>query len=345
MAQSGGDRPAPVSIRAVADRAGVSTATVSNVVHVRPSVAPHLVARVRAAIAELGYVGHHHASRLRSGKQALAGVVVPDLSNPMFGAFVSTLERSARRDGFDLLVVSSNNDPAEEAERLRSLCSWRPAGLIVIPCDGALAGRLPAGATVPVVVADRIPDSALFDLVAVDNARAASAVAAHLAAEGHRTCLVAGSALAVTNVRERWDGVRAGAAPMAVTMLECGFDPARIEARIDAALARRDRPDALFALDGVTALSAWRVLAARGLSVPGAVGFASFDEAEWMRLVTPAVTAVRQPVEAMAAAAWQELAGRMAGDAGASRVARLGCAIEIRGSSLRSGSRRRTAAA
>ena len=138
-----------VSIRMVAELANVSAATVSNALNGKPSVSPDLARRVREAAETLGYAGDNHASRLRSGKRALAGVVVPDLSNPMFGAFVSTLERSARRDGLDLLVVSCANDPAEEAERLRSLRSWRPSGLIVIPCDGALAARLPRGAMPP----------------------------------------------------------------------------------------------------------------------------------------------------------------------------------------------------
>src|ERR1051326_359085 len=157
------------SIRMVAERAGVSVATVSNVLNGKPPVAPEFAERVRRAVRELGYVVDIGASRLRSRQSRLAAVVVPDLTNPMFAAFVSTLEHLARVDGFDLVVVSARNDPAEEADRLAKIPSGRPAGRIAIPCDGGFKARLPAGFAIPTVLADRIPDDAGFDLVAVDN--------------------------------------------------------------------------------------------------------------------------------------------------------------------------------
>lgn len=328
-------RSGNVSIRTVADRAGVSTATVSNVLSGKTTVTPLLADRVRAVVDELGYVANGSASRLRSGKQALAGVVVPDLRNPFFGAFVSTLERVARDDGFDLLVLSSHNDPIQEAERLHSIRSWRPAGLIVMPCDGALSARVPNGVHPPIVAVDRIPDDGAFDLIAVDNAAAAGAVAAHCAAQGHRTCLVAGSTLGISNVRERWHGIVEGAGPMSVELVQCGIDPAAIGRALRDRLTARPLPDVLFSLDHVTSLLAYQLVAELGLGAPGGLAFASFDETEWMRLVTPAVTAVRQPVDAMAHAAWRRLKLRIDGDASPQDTLRLACSIEIRGSTLR----------
>ena len=199
------------SIRMVADAANVSVATVSNVINGKTSVAPAISARVQAAVERLGYVRDHRAARLRSGKSRLAGVIVPDLTNPMFAAFVSTLEHLARCDGYDLVVVSARNDPAEEAERLRHIRGWRPAGLIVIPCDGALDARLPEGLDLPVVVADRIPEVARFDLVAVDNAAASAAIVRHLDVQGYGDCLVVGTSLGISNVLERWQGALSAA--------------------------------------------------------------------------------------------------------------------------------------
>ena len=328
-------KPRPTSIRTVAERAGVSTATVSNVLSGKASVTQALVERVKAAVDELGYVADGSASRLRSGKQALAGVVVPDLGNPFFGAFVSTLEHLARDDGFDLLVVSSANDPAQEKERLHKIRSWRPAGLIVIPCDGALAQRRPHAAHIPIVAVDRIPDDGAFDLIAVDNRRAAGAVAAYGAAQGFASCLVAGSTLSISNVRERWEGITASSGAMRVSLLQSGIEQQVIRQRLLAQLKQNPLPELLFTLDHITTLVAYQVLGERGLRVPDDIGFASFDETEWMRLVSPGVTAVSQPVEAMADAAWRRLKQRMDGDASPPTTLRLSCAIEIRGSTLR----------
>ena len=319
------------SIRMVAERAGVSIATVSNVLNGKPNVSPPFADRVRAAVEELGYVADIAASRLRSGKAALVAVIVPDLTNPMFASFVSTLEHEARGDGFDLAVLSSRNDPKEEADRLANVRAWRPGGLIVVPCDGALSSRLPAGLAAPAVVADRIPDDASFDLVAVDNGPASAAIAAHLSAMGFETCLVTGSSLGISNVRERWEGFLSGAGAMRAAMLEVGFEADASSAILRARLLA-DRPAALFALDHMTSLMAYQLIGAMGLSIPGEIAFASFDEMEWMRLVSPGVTAVRQPVERMAVTAWSLLRERLTGGEHRPETRRLECTVTIRGS-------------
>ena len=325
MARDGGP-----SIRSVAGLAGVSVATVSNVINGKASVAPEIAARVNAAVERLGYVRDSRAARLRSGNSRLTGVIVPDLTNPMFAAFVSTLEQLVRGDGYDLVVVSSRNDPAEEAEGLRRIREWRPAGLIVLPCDGALADRLPTGLATPLVVADRIPDARRFDLVAVDNAASAGAVVRHLGEQGIGDCLVVGTSLGISTVRERWEGAMAAAGAMRIEFMAVGFDdhaPLALADRI-----RTAAPEALFCLDHETTLAVYVLLRELGLCAGSDVAFASFDEKEWMRLVAPGVTAVRQPVEEMAECAWTMLRRRIAGDAGPPLTRRLRCAVTFRGS-------------
>lgn len=330
MRLRGTQRP---SIRMVAERAGVSVATVSNVLNHKPTVSAEIVTRVQAAVKELGYVVDIAASRLRSGQSSLAAVVVPDLTNPMFAAFVSTLENTARRDGFDLVVVSARNDPKEEAERLCSIRAWRPAGLIIIPCDGGLTGRLPMGDLGPVVVADRIPDDPGFDLVAVDNGPSSAQVTRHLAESGRPDCLVVGTSLGISNVRERWEGAVAGAGSMRMDLLEVGLhDTARLEL-LETRLRSADRPSALFTLDHVTTIVTYRLLGEIGLRLPEDIALASFDEMEWLQLVTPGITAVRQPVAEMAECAWAILKRRIAGDTTPAQTRRMRCNLTLRGSS------------
>jgi LacI family transcriptional regulator len=323
------------SIRMVAARAGVSVATVSNVLNGKPTVSPAIVERVNAAVRELGYVVDIAASRLRSRKALLAGVVVPDLTNPMFATFVSTLEHAARGDGYDLVVVSARNSAAEEADRLANIRSWRPAGLIVIPCDGAFAERLPMGFAIPTVLADRIPDQAGFDLIAVDNGPSAGAVARHLDEQGYGSCLVIVSRLSITNVRERWEGAQAAVHHMRLEVLEAGIDDPDGLVSVHKRLSSTPRPQAIFCLDHGTALLVYRLLAEMNISVPNDIAFASFDEMEWMRLTSPGVTAVRQPVEVMAEQSWSLLSRRLKGDASEPITRRLRCAVEIRGSTPR----------
>ena len=88
---------------------------------------------------------------------------------------------------------------------------------------------------------------------------------------------------------------------------------------------------------------AYRLLAEIGMRVPVDIGFASFDEMEWMQFVSPGITAVRQPVEAMAEQAWAQLLRRIGGETGAPVTRRLHCAVQIRGSTPRLAPPRRTA--
>lgn len=322
------------SIRLVAERARVSVATVSNVLNDKPTVSPEIVARVRQTVKELGYVVDISASRLRSGQSRLAAVVVPDLANPMFATFVSTLENAARLDGFDLVVVSARNSTAEEADRLLNLRAWRPAGLIIIPCDGRLLSRLPDTGLGPVVVADRIPDDPGFDLIAVDNGPASAAVARAIEAAGHSECLVLGTSLGISNIRERWEGACSGCSHMELELMEVGLnDTARME-QLEARLRSPDRPRALFSLDHGTTLTVYRMLAEIGLRIPEDIALASFDETDWMELVSPGITAARQPVAEMADCAWALLKHRIRGDASTEtqQHRRLHCIITTRGS-------------
>lgn len=325
--------PRGPSIRSVAGLAGVSVATVSNVLNGKASVAPHIAARVRSAVDELGYVRDSWASRLRSGVSRLIGLIVPDLANPMFAAFVSELEHLARVDGYDLVVVSSRNDPVEEAERLRRIREWRPAGLILLPCDGDVVARLGRASDMPIVVADRIPDDPGLDLVAVDNAASSGALIRHLAQNGIRECLVVGSSLAISTIRERWEGASTAAEGIRTEFFGVGFEdyaPPALADRLRAA-----PPEAVLCLEHETALEVYMLLRSLGLRVGIDVAFASFDEKEWMRLVHPAVTAVRQPVEEMAECAWSVLRRRIAGDTSAPGIRRLHCALTLRESSRR----------
>ena len=328
------------SIKAVAGRAGVSTATVSNVLTARRGVTPELAARVRAAVAELGYIADQGASRLRSRRSTVAGVLVPDIANPFFATFVATVESAARTDGYDLLIVSSGGDPEQEATRLRALLTWRPAGIIVVPCDEAFAARaVVGGGAVPLVTADRIPQRPDTDAISVDNRASARSAAAHLLDQGCRSLLVLASSLTIGNVQERCAGTRDAAAEAGggaeVEVLEVGFSVAENRQRLAERLASGPLPDAIFALNNLATLATFQALSQSRLNVPTDVALLSFDDDEWMQIVTPPISAVLQPVEQMAREAWRRLLARIGGDAGPPVEIRLGCNLELRGSTLR----------
>lgn len=328
--RSHGARP---KISDVAARARVSPGTVSNVLTGRRHVDPALAARVRAAVEALGYVTHAAASQLRSRRPNVIGAVVPDLPNTFCATFVGKVEELARADGYRTLVAGSGEDADEELAQVQALAAWRPAGVLIIPTDDRFrAGEFLASAGIPVVAVDRVVARTPVDSIAIDNAAEAGRAAAHLAGLGHRRVLVVASSLALKNIRDRVVGIRTALQGASVEVVEGGaFFPSIAEA-VSRRLARPPLPTALLALTNKATLGAVVALGERGLVIPRDVSLIGFDDNEWMRAMRPAVSSVRQPVEALARSAWERLVARIEGDRTPPVHVRVPCTLELRGS-------------
>lgn len=324
----------PATMRDVALRAGVSPATVSNVLGQRKPVDPALAERVRRAAAELDYEIDRAASQLRSGKAQVVAILVPSLENPFFTSLIAAVERSLAADGYDIIVASSGDDAATERKRLAALLSWKPAGAVVVPSTDRFAARgLLDGSRVPYVIVDRVAEDPGADAVTVDNEAAAAAAARHLLGLGHRELLVVASSLALANIRERCEGVRAvwrAAGLPEPALLEVGLSFDEIAERIDAHLERHGRPTAVLALTNFATLGVIAAFGRLGIAIPADVSLVGFDDYAWMGVATPSITAVAQPVERMGAAAWECLRARIAGGATPPSRLKLSCRLEIR---------------
>ncbi len=333
-----------VTISDVAAKAGVSIATVSNVFSGNKPVNAALQERVRKAARALSYEVNRAASQLRSGQTRVVGVLVPDLDDAFFTSLVSQLEILAQRDGYDILVGSSRDDPALEHSRLRALLAWRPSGLIAVPCSDAVPpALLPEIGALPMVFADRVPpEGSVVDTVAIDNREAGEIAARYLLSLGHRDIAVAASHLSISPIRERVAGVAAliGAPP---AVIELGANAERGAAIFAEWLERNARPTAVIALTNVTTLAALSALARLRIDIPDPVSLIGFDDYPWMSARKTGLTAIRQPIAELAEAAWQQLRRRMEGDASPVRHILLKTSLQVRDSVLTRGKPRRAA--
>lgn len=325
-----------VSIKEVATRAGVSTGTVSNVFNGKPSVDAKLAGRVREAARALGYEPNRAAAQLRGRPARVVAALVPDLNNPFFTNLLASLEACVRERGYDLIVASSNDSRREEEERLGALLAWQPAGLIVVPCDDAFESRaLLSRRRVPFVVVDRVPADFRGDAVSVDNADAGRLAAEHLIALGHRDIVVAASTLDLQNIRERYDGIAQafGAAGVsAPVVIEVGFSFEEASERVGEFLAAGHHPTAFLALTTFATLGILSALRERGRSIPGDVSVVGFDDYSWMQAVSPPLTSIRQPVDAIGREAWGRLRARIEGSGEPPTRIRLLCDLMGRAS-------------
>lgn len=170
----------------VARLAGVSIATVSNVINDTRPVCPQTRQRVLDAITALQYVPDRTARHFKAGRKSAIGFIVPDIGNMFFSTLINAIEEVLGRNGYDLIIANTHENTAREAERLRQLCSGTVDALIIassFECYNELLSCMPAN--FPAVLVDRIPYGTQCDTIRADSHDAILKSIDYLAECGH----------------------------------------------------------------------------------------------------------------------------------------------------------------
>jgi DNA-binding LacI/PurR family transcriptional regulator len=291
-----------IQIRDVAERAGVSPATVSRVLNGASTVQEAYRRRVLAAIEELGYRPNRLAQNLRRQQAEMIGLVVSDIENPHFTEMVRAVEDAAYRLGYRVLLC--NTDETEEKQRsyLHVLAAERVLGVILSPSNPAgeeIGELLDLG--IPLVAFDRHVRDRRADAVMVDNASAGRMAAQHLLAAGHRRIGFVSSAEIETGA-ERLRGYEevmraAGEEPCAAP----GWSRIAGGAAAVEQLLHEERPlTAMIVGNNLMAIGALQALRAHGLRVPEHMALVAIDDPFWASIVEPPLTTLAQPIRRMA---------------------------------------------
>ncbi|MFC4014285.1 LacI family DNA-binding transcriptional regulator [Nonomuraea purpurea] len=292
------------SIKEVARLAGVSVGTVSNVLNRPDMVAPETRMRVRAAIAQLGYVRNGSARQLRAGRSRTIGVVALDLGNPFFIDVLRGVEAAAQDAGLTVMVFNSDKDASREARLLETFEEQRPLGVLITPVNAAgqdeRLGRLVARG-IPVVVFDSSGRHNRGCAVAVDDVLGGRLAGRHLRERGHRHIAFAGGPFSVRQVQERHDGLVSVLTPAdeltVIPLPDLTVDTGRTAAKEIAGLPPADRPTAMFCANDLVALGALQELTQRGLRVPGDVAILGYDDIDYAAAAAVPLSSIRQPRE------------------------------------------------
>lgn len=300
-----------VGIKDVAQAAGVSPATVSRVLAGR-TVDPAMRERVLAAVKSTGYRPNLAARRLRSRQSGTIGLIVADIRNPFFTAVSRTVEDIAYTGGLRVIFCNTDENPAKEKMYLELMQEERVTGVILAPTnDGALRAARQRF-DFPLVLIDRAVPGTTQDCVLLDNEAMAAALVQHLAGHGHRRITGLFGAASMTGLQRRAgyeEAMRAlGLAPEALSV---AHGPGEAEKVVEALLSRETPPSALLVSNGLMMTAVVRAVHGLGLSVPGDVALAGFDNEPWMELVAGGLTVVEQPVEEIGRAAMAMLLDRI----------------------------------
>lgn len=305
----------------VAKAAGVSTFTVSAVVNGSTWVSDELRARVEAAIRDTGYKPSVLAQSLRTGQSKTIGLVVGNITNPFYTDIVSRLEPILMAAGYATMLCSHVRSLAQQDDQLQLLASRHVDGIILSPIgeDAPLQQALDRiGA--PVVLIDRTIQGYDCDAVLLDNRGAVSDILKHLAGLGHyRIGFVAGAANSFTG-RERVEAytlakVELGLDPDPKLIQLGNFQTSDAFSATEELLALEQRPTAILAANNQSVIGVMRALSRHGLRCPEDMSVAVIDDFAWADVFHPTLTAVAQPLDAIAESAARFLLERIGGEA------------------------------
>ena len=322
-------------LKQVAERAGVSTATVSRVFSGANSVSGDLRGRVLTAAAEYNYRPNRLASNLRRQKTATIGVLVSDIENPHYTRIVRIIEAIASETGYRVILCNTDETAAKQRDYLNVLADERVEGVIMVPTDPAsdeIGHLLDMG--IPVVALDRTVADPRADAVIIDNAGGTRRATDYLIEHGHRRIGFIGGRPEIQTGAERLAGYEAA-------MMAHGLEPCSAPGgfRIDG--ARAATTDLLTAEPDITALVVANNLMAIGAlhamrdlhrRVPDDIALIAIDDPFWADLVDPPLTTLAQPIQRIAERAAGLLFARIAGETGRSKCLVFSFELRVRGS-------------
>lgn len=302
------------TIREVAKRAGVSTATVSRVLNDIGPVEEGTRELVRRAARELRYVPDPIGRGLSRRKTEALGLLLPDLFGEFFSEVIRGADQTAQQSGYHLVVSSCHNNRAE-IEAALTMMRGRVDGLVIMSPDidaAALTENLPQH--LPVTLLNCRVEGDAFDSLTIDNFGGACAIVRHLLGHGHTRIAIVKGIEKNLDATERLRGYRHaldGGGGVIDQKLEIagdfsessGYDAGR------KVLALSPRPTAVFTSNDATAVGVLSALREAGVPVPGEIALAGFDDIPIAEYLTPPLTTVHVGVHHLGVLAVQTVLG------------------------------------
>ncbi len=290
-------------IKDVAKQAGVSVTTVSRVLNGEKYVKDDLKARVQRAIDELGYSPSHIARSLVRKKTNLIGVIVPDVTSSFYSTILSTIERTASLNDYNLLVCNIIEDTDKELKYLQVFKQMRVDGIIIMheKLNDEIR-ELIHKLDIPIIFSSVKPVDQKFISVIIDDYAAAYDATRHLIELGHtRIGFIGGDMRDVTSGQNRYVGYSRALADCGIKAVDdyIRFGDYKTQSGYEimkAMLACETYPTAVFAVSDDMAVGALNCIHDHGLKVPDDLSVIGFDGSQLTEQVRPRLTSMEQPI-------------------------------------------------
>ena len=285
------------TLKDVAKLAGVSRATVSLVCRASPLVAEKTRKKVEQAMETVGYVYNRSAANLRSSRTNTVGLIIPDISNPVYAELLLGIEEILDPLGKVVFVADTDELFERQSHFLQRLLEMRVDGLIISTLSGTPVSTLMPylRENIPLVQVLRMIDGAPFDYTGVNNRLGSKQAAEYLLQQGHQRIAFIGSVISPSVNRERYQGFceaveKAGLYPASMPVITCRHTYGAAAQATKSLLAEPGKPTGLVCFNDIIAFGATLGLYELGLSPGSDVSIIGFDDVEAAQNWRPALT-------------------------------------------------------
>lgn len=305
-----------VTIKDVAERAGVAVSTVSRVLNNLDRVSDETREKVKKAADELGFVRNTLAASVKTGRSNMIMVIVPDIINEYYTAVIQGVEEVAVKKGYFTMVFASNDTPNKENEFFNGKFGKIVDGVIMIPAheDLSFIGRF----NKPVVIVDRYVSGSNAEAVIIDNFEGAYVLAKELTDNGHRDIAILIGPKMFNIGKDRMGGFEkalqeAGIAVNPDYVKRCTWYAESGYEKTKELLAMKHPPTAIFATNNLLGVGCMEAIAESGLKIGEDISLVCFDDTLLAQYMSPGITVVKRATVEMGRLGAQKLIELMEG--------------------------------
>ena len=291
-----------INIKTVANKAGVSTATVSRVLANFKGIKENTRNKVLDTIKDLNYEVDSVARSLRQNKTNTIGIIVSNVLSQFYSIIAKSVEDKALESGYKLILCNSDDDPSKELEYLKILKSNKVDGIILTPTGKNaeyINNIIESG--IQVVLLDRLVEGVNCDSVLVDNYKGSYTATEYLLGRGYKKIAFIGGYIDRTTGRQRLDGYSMALKEAGIRvnndLVKIGDFKKESGVKLTKELLEDTLiPDALFSSNIDMTLGCLIAIKNAGLSIPEDIAIVGFDDPDWSIIADPPLTTISQPV-------------------------------------------------
>ena len=293
-----------VTLKDIAVRAGYSTITVSKALRNHPDISESTRECIRQMAADLGYVKNASATGLRTGSTYTLALIIGDITNPFFGILARYVEQYAKKEGYTVIVMNTDEVPEKELDAVKAAISSNVDGVLIVPCqkdDAAI--RLMESRNLPYVLIGRYFPEHTRHAVTIDDYSGGYQATAHLLDRGYQRILMLNADPDLSASTERYRGYRQahldkGILPDSRLCVYGKSTTGECEETLEKCAGTAF--DAIFAYNDILAFQAMTLLEKKGYRIPEELAIVGFDDVVSHVGYLPPITSISVPFDTLA---------------------------------------------